>query len=84
MAGRYDDLAQELVTRTRASGALVLVLEGEKGTGMSLVQRVEWDVAATPEMVEKLPELLREIATRLEKGPIPTPEVKAVRTGGIN
>jgi hypothetical protein len=66
MAGKYDDLAEELLKRTNARGVLVLVIGGSKGDGMSLGQRIHFDVAAELNLAVQLPEILRVMASKIE------------------
>jgi hypothetical protein len=57
--GKYDDVATMALQETRASGVIVIVLGGDRGSGFS-VQAVEG-------VVLDLPQLLRTTADQIEK-----------------
>jgi len=60
--GKYDDLATELRIAARADGVLVLVVNGDRGTGFS--------AQLTPLLTLTLPGILRDIADQIDaKGP---------------
>jgi hypothetical protein len=57
--GKYDDYAQNLKRMTKAAGGVVLiVIEGTRGTGMS--------VNLTELHARALPTILRDLATLIE------------------
>lgn len=60
--GKYDDLATDLRNKAKAEGVLLVVLNGERGSGFS----AQLSVADTL----MLPGLLRSIAAQIEeRGP---------------
>lgn len=56
-AGKYDDLCTEAAKKTDAKGVIMIVLDGEKGSGFS--------IHATFEILIKLPELLENVAKQI-------------------
>ena len=56
--GKYGDLAQMAYTLTLADAVVLIVLNGNKGSGFSL--------AGHDDIVPRLPELLREMAQQIE------------------
>lgn len=56
----YDDVAHAVMSRTKASSVILLVVDGTKGTGLSLL-------TVHPELVGGLPVILRRMANELEK-----------------
>lgn len=64
--GKYDELAMYCLTQAKASAAVVIIFEGNKGTGMS-GKDTEFDLAAmNPAHVKKLPAVLRALAREIE------------------
>ncbi len=60
--GKYDDLATDVRTKTRAEGVIVLVINGTKGSGFSA--QLSLDLTLT------LPTILRDVAQQIEaRGP---------------
>ena len=57
--GKYDDLATLVRKRAEAAGVIVMVFGGSSGSGFS--------VQATAEITARLPELLRMIASDIER-----------------
>ena len=57
--GKYDWLATHTRKTVRASGVILIVMEGTRGSGFS--------VQASPEVTSRLPEILRHIADDIEK-----------------
>jgi hypothetical protein len=57
--GKYDDLCTLVRTRTLARGAIVIVLDGVKGSGFS--------VQADEEITRHLPELLEEMIPQIRQ-----------------
>jgi hypothetical protein len=57
-AGKYDELCTYVRSETRAIGAIVMVLDGNKGSGFS--------VQADLETTMQLPALLRQTADQIE------------------
>lgn len=60
--GKYDDVATEVRTNTKAEGVVVIVVNGARGSGFS---------AQLPlELTLTLPTILRSVANQIEgKGP---------------
>ncbi len=70
--GKYDDLATLCMIETNAAAVVLIVIGGNRGSGMSgKEQRVDFDIAMRPMRVlkQKLPALLRDVATRIENEP---------------
>ena len=59
-AGKYDDLCTYCRTQANAMGAIVVVIRGNKGSGMS-VQLEQGH------MMQGVPDILREIARMIEE-----------------
>jgi hypothetical protein len=59
-AGKYDDITTLVRNVTHAQAAIVIILGGDKGSGFS-VQTL--DGAG---VIDKLPEILRDVAMRIE------------------
>jgi hypothetical protein len=57
--GKYDDVATMALRETRASGVIVIVVGGDRGSGFS-VQAVEG-------VALDLPQILRTMADQIEK-----------------
>ncbi len=57
--GRYDDLATRVRKLAHARAVVVIVIEGDKGSGFS--------VQTAPEIVLSLPTLLRTVANDIEE-----------------
>jgi hypothetical protein len=64
--GKYGEQCEELLCELNAKAVLLIVLEGNKGSGMSLSQEWNFDLAAIAEQVAKLPALLRHVADSIE------------------
>lgn len=58
--GKYDQFAINLIFETKAAAAIVLVIGGDKGDGMSVA-------AADLTALEMLPIMLRELADGIER-----------------
>lgn len=58
--GRYRDLCDAVRDQTNADGVVVMVFQGDAGTGFSAV--------GPPEFCEALPAALRHLADQLEAG----------------
>lgn len=56
-AGKYDDLCTEAREKTKATGAILIIIDGEKGSGFS----VQGDL----EILIKLPFLLENVAKQI-------------------
>jgi hypothetical protein len=56
--GKYDDLCTEARKKAEANGAVLLIFDGNKGSGFA--------VQATAFMLTKIPDLLRTIANEAE------------------
>jgi hypothetical protein len=61
-AGKYDDLCTEARRKAKAEGAILIILNGEKGQGFS--------VQATLDVLVRLPQMLRHMADDIEKDAI--------------
>jgi hypothetical protein len=57
--GKYDHLATIVRELSSAEGIIVIVFEGDRGSGFS--------VQATPKVTETMPSILRQIADDIEK-----------------
>ena len=57
--GRYDDLCTEARLKAEADGAILIIFGGDQGVGFS--------VQAPPELIVKLPDILRTIANTINK-----------------
>lgn len=57
--GKYDDLCTEARTKANATGALLIIVGGDKGPGFS--------AQLTAEHLSGLPNLLRNLANQIEK-----------------
>lgn len=57
--GKYDDICTEARLACRARGVLLLVYDGQHGNGFS--------AQIPPEMVDRIPAVLREVADKIEK-----------------
>ena len=57
--GSYDDLCTHVRLQAKAEGAIVIVLNGEKGNGFSV--QGDWQINAA------LPGILRQVAEQIEK-----------------
>jgi hypothetical protein len=58
-AGRYDDECTVARTSANATGVLLMVFDGNRGTGFS--------VQATEAIVNSLPEILDDLAAEIRK-----------------
>lgn len=63
--GKYGDICEEIVQRLNAKGVVLIIVDGPKGSGMSLSAPV-WEVAGYSELIQKLPDLLRSIAESID------------------
>lgn len=61
--GRYDDLANIVMWKTKGKLVALIVVGGDRGNGFS--------VCAVPELLIHLPGLLRHVATDIENGKAP-------------
>ncbi len=57
--GKYDALTTYVRRKSDALGAIVIVIEGNKGSGFS--------VQATPELTRSLPKMLRSMADEIDR-----------------
>lgn len=70
--GKYGDDSERLLRRLHADAVVVMVLGGEKGSGMSASQVWDWDMASgSLEALKKLPAVLRAMADEIEKDTAP-------------
>jgi hypothetical protein len=58
--GNYDDIASALREGTRATGVIVVVIDGMRGSGFA----VQLSLAET----DRLPGILRELADEIDRG----------------
>ncbi len=58
-SGKYDLICSELRRRTKAKGAMVIILDGNKGSGFSC--------QLPADSITKIPDALRQMATEIEK-----------------
>lgn len=65
--GKYGDETEALLQQLGAKGVLLLVLDGNKGHGMSFSYEWTFDVAALSAELAKLPALLRRVADTIER-----------------
>lgn len=63
--GKYDDLCCYVLEKSKGKAAVVIVLEGSRGSGLSVKE--EFSVAGGQYHVKRLPELLRIVAQEIEK-----------------
>jgi hypothetical protein len=56
--GKYDDLCTKVRDETHAQGVILIVIQGDKGTGFSC--QLPLDVAM------RVPEILRDVAGQIE------------------
>lgn len=56
--GKYDDLCTQVRTQAKARGAMVIILEGDKGSGFS----VQLDAT----LMVGFPEVLRKVADEID------------------
>lgn len=69
--GKYDDACSQARAETKADGVILIVLNGEKGTGMS-VQLPGW-------AVEQIPHVIRQVADEIERD-----FKRAIEQGNLN
>lgn len=70
--GKYGHICEEILERLKAKGVVLIVLDGEKGSGMNLSAPAwEWDMAGYMEMIRNLPNLLRAVAQSIDAARIP-------------
>jgi hypothetical protein len=63
--GKYGDIAERVLREVEAKAVLLIVIEGYKGSGMSMS---EYEFAAqNPENVIDVPLLLRNVAAQIDK-----------------
>ena len=67
--GKYDDLATYCLTETNAEAVVVIVFNGNRGSGLSAKEGViDFEVALGSSMVQrKLPAVLRAVALDIER-----------------
>ena len=61
--GKYDDICTRAREQAQATAAIVIILEGNKGSGFSL----QADMRVYETMTARLPALLRDMAAQIEK-----------------
>jgi len=57
--GRYDSLATQARVMSKAAAIVLIVVDGNKGSGFAVQ-------SLTPEFLEKLPKMLRDMALEIE------------------
>jgi hypothetical protein len=57
--GKYDDLCSEVRERASADGAIVIVLNGDRGSGFSCQANLQ-AMAALPDILERMARQLRQ------------------------
>lgn len=57
--GKYDEVCTEARETTKADGVILIVIQGEMGSGFS--------VQAMPDILERLPEILEYMAGAIRK-----------------
>lgn len=57
--GKYDDLATDVRKKAQADGAVVIIVNGNKGNGFS--------AQLSPELTLTLPSMLRHMADQMEE-----------------
>lgn len=57
--GKYDDLTTDVRIRTKAAGVLLVIIDGDQGSGFS--------AQLTPALTLRLPELLRRVADDIDQ-----------------
>lgn len=62
--GNYDDLCEEVILRTRAAAAVLIICGGEKGNGCSLY--IDMQRAGSFTLRSNLPDVLRQVADQIE------------------
>jgi hypothetical protein len=65
--GKYDDACTVARESTKASGVLLVVFEGEKGSGFS--------VQAPPEIIAAMPNILEEVAAQIRTAAARAPQL---------
>jgi hypothetical protein len=56
--GKYDEIGMEVLKQTGAKGIIVMVMDGNKGSGFSVI--------GEPGAIEIFPQVLREMANAIE------------------
>jgi hypothetical protein len=70
--GKYDDLASYCMAQVKADAVVVIVFNGDRGSGMSGKElATEYDIALRPlsRLHKKLPAVLRAVARDIENAP---------------
>jgi hypothetical protein len=62
--GKYGDICEKIILELQAKGVVLIVIDGQKGSGMSL-SAPYWEFGGMLELQEKLPELLEGIAASI-------------------
>jgi hypothetical protein len=57
--GKYDELATAARESARAEGVILIVIDGERGSG--------FDVQLPPALLPHVPELMRELAAAIDR-----------------
>lgn len=68
-SGKYDEVAIGALTFTKADAAIILVINGKEGSGMSVA-------SVSQSCLEILPTMLRELADAVELANTPHTKVK--------
>jgi hypothetical protein len=69
--GKYDDLCKQIKDSTKAKGLLLVILDGDRGTGASCKMDFE--------IVKQMPNILRAVADEMEQG---TNQLLKIMEGG--
>jgi hypothetical protein len=66
--GKYDALAMHCLKEAQAEGVILLVFNGNKGSGIC-GKKIDYEIAGVEEVIRSLPDILREVARNIEKAP---------------
>jgi hypothetical protein len=64
--GRYEGLVQDVLHKSKAMAAVVIVVRGRGMLGTGVLIKEEFSVAGGEFHVKRLPKILRQIAKRIE------------------
>lgn len=63
--GKYDELCSYVLEKSKARAAVVIIISGDRGPGMSVKE--DFSLAGGRYHIERLPKVLRKIANEIEK-----------------
>jgi len=63
-SGKYDPLCEHVMDKAKATAALLLIINGDKGHGMSVCINANEELAR--DIAKKMPELLRHMADMID------------------